>query len=1017
MQRRLFVLPTLFDVCTPREDVLQGNLSDADFAADLASVLRGQAVREYQDPVAFFANTHPTRGLRNLLSNICLRLTGDMDQITAIYRLDTNFGGGKTHALIALSHVARGVRQVPNINEFLKPNLLPREPVRVAAFDGENADPVNGHALGDGICAYTPWGELAYALGGVEGYKRIQNSDTTRIAPGSDTLRELIAGKPALILLDELSVYLRKQTGTGQLKMAAGQLTAFLTALFKAVESSPRTALVYTLAIGKKDQKATDAYSQENQVIADMMLEAESVSARKATLLDPTEEDETVKVLRRRLFAHIDEQGAHRIIQAYARLWDVNREALPSFGLADKRLEEFEAGFPLHPELIATLKEKTSTLNNFQRVRGMLRLLARTVCRLWRNRPAHTCAVHLHHIDLTFSPIRQEITTKLGQSAFVPALKADIAAVEGDAPSLAEQMDASVYAGLCPYASCVARTIFFHTLAFNDNLKGADPSEICYAILAPDLDISFVTDAIRRFRQESAFMDDHPNKPLRFLAEPNLTQIIHQQERRINPQDVRSRLNDTIRELFKGRDFQPVAFPGLPNEVADSSDKPLLVILGYEAVSLDGSALTPAVPDLVCRLYKYRNNDGTARINRNNLVFIVADTGKVEEMKGLMRHRLALEDLQDPALQQDLAPHQQAQLKERYQKSRQELAIGIQQAYRHLFYPTNTVQQNGQNVTLAHTSIDLPNTAANPGSGQAHIIRILESLGKLHRDEKQAYDTPYLVNKTPLKQGFISTIELYNEYRRNTGFALLANDSVLKKAITNGINSGDLVYKKGDLIWGKGDPLAEIEFSDQAQILTSKYAGENKIWPRPAPDTTGNSGGGNGDGNGDGQKDDKHDPKPPLPPAPVLQVTAEGVLNETLTRIWEDAQAEKISAISHMEIATYEASDAQTLARIAATVAGCEKFLNIEIYYETRNQSSCSFSFEGGMQDAQQLLQFLLPQLRAASGKSFTMKIILNFSEKMLLSRTSTEAFNARFKNISLNGKISMTVRQAQGGE
>ena len=158
-------------------------------------------------------------------------------------------------------------------------------------------------AMGEGVLAHTPWGEIAYALAGKDGYARVRNSDESRIAPGAETLRELFGGEPTLILLDELSVYLRK---VHTLKDARDQLTAFLTSLFKAVEGAPNATLVYTLAIGK-DGRATDAYNEENQFIADNMAEAESVSARKATLLNPTEEDETVQVLRRRLFEFIDE--------------------------------------------------------------------------------------------------------------------------------------------------------------------------------------------------------------------------------------------------------------------------------------------------------------------------------------------------------------------------------------------------------------------------------------------------------------------------------------------------------------------------------------------------------------------------------------------------------------------------------------------------------------------------------------------------------------------------------------
>jgi predicted AAA+ superfamily ATPase len=115
----------------------------------------------------------------------------------------------------------------------------------------------------------------------------------------------------------------------------------------------------------------------------------------------------------------------------------------------------------MHPELIDTLKEKTSTLANFQRVRGMLRLLARTVARLWNQRPSDAYAIHLHHLDPGYEPIRQEIVTRLGQRQFVPAMKADVAAVEGDQPALAQDLDATHYRGLPPYGSYVARAILF----------------------------------------------------------------------------------------------------------------------------------------------------------------------------------------------------------------------------------------------------------------------------------------------------------------------------------------------------------------------------------------------------------------------------------------------------------------------------------------------------------------------------------------------------------------------------
>ena len=141
---------TIFETCRPRGDVLRGTVAEADFAADLAQVVTGKGSAEYVDPARFFANTYPTRGLKNLLANVCRRLSGAGGEAAAIFRLDTSYGGGKTHGLIALAHAARGLAGVAGVGEFIDPALLPQGPVGLAAFDGENADPANGRTMGEG---------------------------------------------------------------------------------------------------------------------------------------------------------------------------------------------------------------------------------------------------------------------------------------------------------------------------------------------------------------------------------------------------------------------------------------------------------------------------------------------------------------------------------------------------------------------------------------------------------------------------------------------------------------------------------------------------------------------------------------------------------------------------------------------------------------------------------------------------------------------------------------------------
>ena len=104
----------------------------------------------------------------------------------------------------------RGMTGVTGIEEFVDPALLPKGQVRVAALDGENSDPADGLTLEPGLRAKTLWGELAYRLAGVEGYRRVQESDQRHVASGAETIRELFGGEPTLIMIDEVSVYLRK---------------------------------------------------------------------------------------------------------------------------------------------------------------------------------------------------------------------------------------------------------------------------------------------------------------------------------------------------------------------------------------------------------------------------------------------------------------------------------------------------------------------------------------------------------------------------------------------------------------------------------------------------------------------------------------------------------------------------------------------------------------------------------------------------------------------------------------
>ena len=991
-------VPTIFKSCDPRSDVLSGAVTEADFAADLAQVVNGTGPDHYVDPAHFFANTYPTRGLKTLLASVCTRMSGAGGGAASIFRLDTSYGGGKSHGLIALCHAVRGNGDLPNISDFVNPALLPKGSVRIAAFDGENADPINGRRMDGGHRAFTPWGEIASQLADKEGYERVRESDEKRIAPGAETLRELFGGEPTLILLDELSIYLRKAGKTGH---GLDQLTAFLTALFKAVESTPNAVLVFALAVGK-DGRAQDAYRDENQSIADIMAELESVSARKATLLNPTEESETIEVLRRRLFERIDGAAADAAANAYRTVWRDHSDAFPEAAKRPEAIAALRSAYPFHPEVLETLTKKTATLGDFQRVRGMLRLLAHTVAHLWTEKPADATAIHLHHIDPGHEPIRQEIVTRLGQSAFVPAISNDVSAGPGGRPALAQEIDKAHHGGMPPFASYAARTIFMHTLAFNEALKGISPEQLRYSVSGPETDISFVEDARKKFITESAYLDDRPGAPMRFRAEANLTQMIRRTGDQIDAGEVRTELNDRIRGIFDGKLMNAVLFPGGPFDVADdvADGRPKLVVLGYDALTVGASV--ESVPDLIRRIYERKGTEGAAlRALRNNLVFVVADEARMEDTRRLSRHRLALREMKRPERIGELAEHQQDQVRELEAKSEQHLAIAIQQCYRHVFYPSRN-RIGTSEIDLAHTAIDVTSASDGPGSGQRQIVRTLRDLNKLRLAEDEPDSPVYVRDRTPLRNGQISTASLRNEFRRDPVLPILVDDDIFVRGVRRGIEQGEYVYQRGDLLFGPDDPPATIKIDEQSMIFTMAYARNKGIWPRPsAQPEEKNPGQQPGPTKGvEGNDPPNSGPDGPGEPGPD-SFTEEGILREAFVRLWERVRAKKVEAIKNLTIRMFEAGDAFRLLGVIGSVSGTERTVNINGGYETRDGGSFELEFRGPVADAQPVREFLEPQLRDALKDTIQVEFNLVFEGGLSMNGDAAEKLTERLSRFA----------------
>src|SRR3954451_15940900 len=208
-------LPSVFQQCSPRPEVLADDLPDTIFAADLWDVVRRKPGThpDYLEPLRFFASTHPTENLKLLVKDVTERLAG-MAGGTPVYRLETGFGGRKTHNLIATVHAAReGERLADRLHDFRISRFPAPDAVKVAAFVGEESDPLSGneHVVdGRKIRTYTPWGQIAALAGGVRGYEAVRANDEQGVAPTREALEAALGDHPALIVIDELVLYMAR---------------------------------------------------------------------------------------------------------------------------------------------------------------------------------------------------------------------------------------------------------------------------------------------------------------------------------------------------------------------------------------------------------------------------------------------------------------------------------------------------------------------------------------------------------------------------------------------------------------------------------------------------------------------------------------------------------------------------------------------------------------------------------------------------------------------------------------
>ncbi len=810
----------VFHTCTPRPEVLAGALKEEIFAARLKAVMDGSAESVYQDPVRFFENTYPTAGLRLLLTEALGRLTGLQPANNPVLRLETAFGGGKTHNLIALYHAARGsVLPAGLIDPFVAPALMPApDQVQVTGVVGSDLSPADGlYHPQDDLRTYTLWGELAYRLAGPEGYELARESDHTRAASGAGLLEELVGERPTLIMLDEIARYLRAAqampTATGKSDLAE-QTVAFLMSLLEFAAGKAQVVVVLTLA------GAGDAFAGESEHLRAQLAEAHKVSARQEQVITPTGETEIAAIVRHRLFASIDPQAAQEAAHAYAAAygqWHAQNVALPSRALSAEYAQALAAAYPFHPELLNALTLRVATIPNFQKTRGALRLLALVVRRLWEARPANAWLIAPYHVDLQMTQIVEDLTSRLERPAFKQVIEADVVSPKGGAPGHAHQIDGPwTAAGKPRYARRVATAVLLHSLV-QGTVSGIDPADLLLATLAPGDEPLLVHKAAERLYDKGWFFE-WDGLRYRFKPEPSINKIINDEMDMVGRTRAKDELDARIRKVWKSGVFRVIPFPQEAAEVDDDADLPKLAILHYDAATV--TAAEPAPPEMARKLAGRSGTLEGFRRYPNHVLFLVADGDRVDEMVATAQRYLAINRITGDAQRMgEFTEEQRKKLKKMGEAAELEVRVAITRAYRHLYFPRADAPQRDAN--LAHELLPAQDQGDVPEDQSVVVLRALRQQQKALTGNEPPLAAAYVKSRAwDTNQAQMTTEDLRKAFARRLSLPILFDLNQLKKTIQNGVAAQVWVYydARSEIGYDHESPAPAIQIGDAAHL-------------------------------------------------------------------------------------------------------------------------------------------------------------------------------------------------------
>lgn len=644
------------EIAVPHEDVLQGTFKQAEFAADLSRVHAGTATAEYQNPALFFQRTFITEGMRLLLDSVVKRLCGRGGD--PVIQLQTAFGGGKTHTMLAVYHlVSRNggkvmVSDLPGVPAILDAaNITVLPSARVVVLDGIKSSP-NQPIVLDGQTIRTLWGDLAWQLGKAEGYALVADADASGTSPGKEVLERLLERyAPCVILIDEMVAYVRQFTeGTTLTGGTFDSNLSFVQALTEALKAVPSAVLLASLP-----ESAKEAGSQHGV----KALEALShYFGRIQALWKPVATEEAFEIVRRRLFTSIsDRAAAEAVCRAYADYYTSNAEDFPRETQESRYYDRLMQAYPIHPEVFDRLYEDWSSLDNFQRTRGVLKLMAKVIHRLWKDNDKDPLIMP-GSFPLADAETRNEMIYYLPQG-WDPVVERDI---DGERAETTE-LEQDTRLGSVQACRRTARAIFLGSAPSTQNqvVRGIEAERVALGVAQPGQQVGVYKDALRRLIDKLHYLNSGNNR-FWFDTRPNLRREMEDRKRRYKDQeDVFPYIRERVKKAFHGSGvFGGVhVFTG-SIDVPDDCQLRLVVLPPDAAYSRTGP--DRATEQATAML---QNRGVPPRFNKNRLIFLVADGDSVGRLKDQVRSVLAwqsiVDDIKDMKLNLDQFQARQAQ--------------------------------------------------------------------------------------------------------------------------------------------------------------------------------------------------------------------------------------------------------------------------------------------------------------------------------------------------------------------